>query len=241
MPKDERSKLDVKAQKCILLGYGIETKGYRLLNQENGKVFYSRDVKFNETSLREQSKEVTEIKAAECGKYIFELENTSEEDTTEQTFENQTDEIEKEHLHRSERSRHPTEFYGERVYIANGETGEPRTAAEARASPQKKEWESAMKNEMNSLVQNDVWDLVELPNGRSTVGCKWVFKKKSDADGKVERYKARLVAQGFAQRYGQDYDETFCPVVRFESVRTVIALAAKYGLKLHQMTSLLCS
>ena len=62
-----------------------------------------------------------------------------------------------------------------------------------------------------------------------------MFKKKSDAEGKVERYKARLVAQGFAQKYGQDYDETFCPVVRFESVRTVIALAAKYGLKLHQM------
>ena len=67
------------------------------------------------------------------------------------------------------------------------------------------------------------------------VGCKWVFKKKSDAEGKVERYKTRLVAQGFAQKYGQDYDETFCPVVWFESVRTVIALAAKYGLKLHQM------
>jgi len=116
-----------------------ETKGYRLLNQENGKVFYSRDVKFNETSLREQSKEVTEIKAAECGKYIFELENTSEEDTAEQIFENQTDEIEKEHLRRSERSRRPTEFYGERVYIANGESGEPRTVTEARASPQKKE------------------------------------------------------------------------------------------------------
>ena len=235
VPINERSKLDVKAQKCVLLGYDTETKGYRLLNQENGKVFYSRDVKFNESSLREQSKEVVEIKAAECRKYTFELENTNEEDTAEQTFENQTDEIEKEHLRRSERSRRPTDFYGERVYIANGESGEPRTAAEARASPQKKEWESAMKSEMKSLMHNDVWDLVELPNGRSAVGCKWVFKKKSDSEGKVERYKARLVAQGFAQRYGQDYDETFCPVVRFESVRTVIALAAKYGLKLHQM------
>ena len=56
-----------------------------------------------------------------------------------------------------------------------------------------------------------------------------MFKKKSDAEGKVEQYKARLVAQGFAQRYGQDYDEAFCPVVRFESLRYVIALAAKYG------------
>ena len=87
---------------------------------------------------------------------------------------------------------------------------------------------------MKSLVQNDVWDLVELPNGRSAVGCTWVFKKKSDPEGKVERYKAWLLAQGFAQRYEQDYDETFCPVVRFESVRTVITLAAKYGLKQYQ-------
>ena len=233
VPKDERSKLDAKAQKCVLLGYGTETKGYRLLNQESGKLFYSRDVKFNESSLRKQSKELTEIKAAECGKYTFEFESTSEEDTAEQTFENQAGELES--LRRSERSRRPTDFYGERAYIANSEPSEPRTAAEARASPQKKEWESAMKSEMKSLMQNEVWDLVELPNGRSAVGCKWVFKKKSDAEGKVERYKARLVAQGFAQRYGQDYDETFCPVVRFESVRTVIALAAKYGLKLHQM------
>ena len=233
VPKDERSKLDAKAQKCVLLGYGTETEGYRLLNQESGILFYSRDVKFNESSLRKQSKELTEIKAAECGKHTFEFESTSEEDTAEQTFENQTVEIE--NLRRSERSRRPTDFYGERAYIANSEPSEPRTAAEARASPQKKEWKSAMKSEMKSLMQNEVWDLVQLPNGRSAVGCKWVFKKKSDAEGKVERYKARLVAQGFAQKYGQDYDETFSPVVRFESVRTVIALAAKYGLKLHQM------
>ena len=235
VPKDERRKLDAKAQRCVLLGYGTETKGYRLFNIENDKVFFSRDVKFNESTLRKQPTELTEIKAAECGKYTFEFENTNEEASAEQTFENQTGEIEGEHLRRSERVKRPTDFYGERVCIANGEPGEPRTVAEARASPQKKEWESAMKSEMKSLMQNDVWDLVELPNGRNAVGCKWVFKKKSDAEGNVERYKARLVAQGFAQRYGQDYDETFCPVVRFESVRTVIALAAKYGLKLHQM------
>ena len=65
---------------------------------------------------------------------------------------------------------------------------------------------------------NDVWDLVELPSGRSAVGSKWVFKQKVDADGLVERHKARLVAQGCSQRFGLNYDETFCPVVRFESV-----------------------
>ena len=92
-----------------------------------------------------------------------------------------------------------------------------------------------MKAELNSLAQNDVWDLVPLPPGKKTVGSKWVFKKKTGADGKVEHFKARLVAQVFTQRYGDDYDETFCPVVRFESLRAVLALAVKNGLKLHQV------
>ena len=71
VPKDERSKLDVKAQKCVLLGYGTDTKRYRLLIQESEKLFYSRDIKLNESSLGKQSRELTEIKAAECGKYTF--------------------------------------------------------------------------------------------------------------------------------------------------------------------------
>lgn len=86
---------------------------------------------------------------------------------------------------------------------------------------------------MESLHTNEVWDLVELPSGRKAIGCKRVFKRKHDVDGSMERHKARLVAQGFNQKYEVDYDETFCPV-RFESVRTIISLAAKYDLKLHQ-------
>ena len=76
---------------------------------------------------------------------------------------------------------------------------------------------------------------VELPAGRKTVGCKWVFKEKVGADGNVDRYKARLVAQGFSQQYGLDYDETFSPVVRTESVHTLIALATQKNLLLNQM------
>ena len=88
---------------------------------------------------------------------------------------------------------------------------------------------------MDSIAQNDVWDLVELPPGRKLVGSKWVFKKKVGADGKVERFKARLVAQGFTQKYGDDYDETFCPVVRLESLRMMLALAVQHDLELHQV------
>ena len=74
-----------------------------------------------------------------------------------------------------------------------------------------------------------------MPEGRKVIGSKWVFKVKRNADGSVEKHKARLVAQGSSQKYGVDYDETFSPVVRFESIRTVIALAVKKGLKMHQM------
>ena len=98
-----------------------------------------------------------------------------------------------------------------------------------------KEWVEAMKSEMNSLKENDVWDLVKLPKGRKVIGCKWIFKTKVDGDGRIERYKARLVAQGYTQKFGIDYDQTFSPVVSFESIRSIIAIAAKNGLKLHQM------
>ena len=106
---------------------------------------------------------------------------------------------------------------------------------EALASRDKAKWRDAMEKEMESLHTNDVWDLVKLPKDRKAVGSKWVFKLKVGPDGLVERHKARLVAQGFSQKHGLDYDETFSPVVRFESLRTVIALAVQNGMKLHQM------
>ena len=92
-----------------------------------------------------------------------------------------------------------------------------------------------MDTEMKSMEENDVWDLVPLPAGRKIVGSKWVYKVKTGADGLIQRYKARLVAQGYTQRFGTDYDETFCPVIRQESLRVLMALSVKHGLQLHQM------
>lgn len=98
-----------------------------------------------------------------------------------------------------------------------------------------KEWEEAMNEEMHALVKNETWDLVPKPKDVKPVSCKWVYKLKKKADGSIDRYKARLVARGFSQVYGEDYEETFSPVAKMTSVRVVISLAASLGWKLCQL------
>ncbi|KAJ7971862.1 Retrovirus-related Pol polyprotein from transposon TNT 1-94 [Quillaja saponaria] len=103
---------------------------------------------------------------------------------------------------------------------------------EALADPK---WEDAMVEEMKALSKNDTWELASLPHGKRAVGCKWVFTIKKKADGTIERYKARLVARGFTQTYGVDYQETFAPVAKMNSIRVLISCAANLGWDLQQL------
>ena len=92
-----------------------------------------------------------------------------------------------------------------------------------------------MEDELRSMSTNKVCDLVEIPDGVKLVGCKWVYKTKRDSKGKVERFNARLVAKGFTQKKGIDYNETFSPVSTKDSFRVGMSLVAHFDMELHQM------
>ncbi|CAL9009279.1 unnamed protein product [Prunus brigantina] len=107
----------------------------------------------------------------------------------------------------------------------------PSSVEEALMDPN---WKQAMNDEMQALQKNSTWELVPLPSGKRTVGCRWIYTIKLKADGSIERYKARLVAKGYTQRYGVDYQETFAPVAKINTVRILISLAANLDWPLHQ-------
>jgi hypothetical protein len=100
---------------------------------------------------------------------------------------------------------------------------------------QKKEWAYAMIEEYQSIIKNDVWEIVPRPKSKDVVSSKWIYKIKHVVDGSIEKYKERFVSHGFSQKEGIDYEETFSLVSIYTSIRTIIALATKMKWKLHQM------
>lgn len=92
-----------------------------------------------------------------------------------------------------------------------------------------------MDEEIYTIHKNETWELVERPAGKKVISVKWIYKIKTDECGQIQKLKARLVARGFTQTYGEDYGETFAPVSRHDTIRTLIAVAAQNKWKLHQM------
>ncbi|XP_074298256.1 uncharacterized protein LOC141629094 [Silene latifolia] len=136
---------------------------------------------------------------------------------------------------RERRSAIPDDYETYNVECDLSISEDPVSFRKAKESDNYEKWLIAMKEEMKSMDDNKVWDLVVLPEGSKAVGSKWVYKTKRDSKGNIERYKARLVAKGFTQKDGIDYKETFSPVSKKDSLRIVLALVAHYDLELHQM------
>lgn len=234
VPKEERQKLDSKTKKCTLLGYGSVRKGYRVFDHSTKKVLYSRNVVFDEQETGSPPVEEESVQHPVVLDTIEDHEHDEEggdgDDSTTSEDSHGVEPLPR----RSTRERRPVDYYGfQQANLAIHY--EPTTIEEATSCPEKDRWNEAMRKEMKSLKDNKVWELTTLPLEKKAIGSKWVYKVKTNSDGSIERYKARLVAQGFDQRFGSDYDETFCPVVRLESLRTLTALSTQHGLELHHV------
>jgi transposase InsO family protein len=112
---------------------------------------------------------------------------------------------------------------------------DPSTYEEAMSGPDAHKWREAMQAEINCLHAAGTYNVVPLPQGRTAIGGKWVYKTKRNATGDIVKYKARWVAQGFSQKSGIDYNETFAPVARFDSIRAILSMVAHHDWELHQM------
>ena len=129
-------------------------------------------------------------------------------------------------------SKRPHRYSSYVVQMTQISTAKPSSFEEA---VKQQVWKDAMMEEYQSILKNDVWDIVPRLEGKSIVSSKWIYKIKHAADGSIAKYKARFVARGFSQKEGIDYDETFAPVARYTSIITIISLAVVLGWKLHQM------
>ncbi|KAK9033664.1 hypothetical protein V6N11_049850 [Hibiscus sabdariffa] len=194
------TKLEPKSEKCTFVGYPKVTKGYYFYNEN--KVFVARTGVFLEKEFLMNSGKGRNIELKEVQQQQ-DIEPEVEEISRE-VEENSTD-LETQPLRRSTRERHEPERYGFLV-TTHGDVllvdqDEPRTYQEAVSSPDSEKWLEAMRSEMDSMSDNQVWTLVEPPEGVKPIGCKWVFKKKTDMEGNVQTYKGRLVAKAAFHDY----------------------------------------
>ncbi|KAJ9544557.1 hypothetical protein OSB04_024264 [Centaurea solstitialis] len=149
---------------------------------------------------------------------------------------NTREDVDIQDLRRSTRVRQEPDMYlGFLVSQVGGDLNEPTSYGEVVSGSESEQWQEAMKAEMQSMYDNQVWELTDLPQHCRAVGRKWVFKKKTDMDGNVHTFKARLVAKGFTQTHGIDYDETFSPVAMLKSIRILMAISTYFNYEIWQM------
>ncbi|GJQ98203.1 retrovirus-related pol polyprotein from transposon TNT 1-94 [Tanacetum coccineum] len=238
--KDYLTKFDPKSYEGVFLGYSQNSKAYIILNKHTRKIEESLNVTFDETPPPSKTSPLVDddLDKEEAIREIKKknLENAVEDETLE------IDDI----VNIKESRNHPLENVignlNQRTLRSQAQnqsnffcfisTIEPKNVNEALGD---ESWIVAMQEELNQFIANDVWELVPQPRNMTIIGTKWVFRNKLDENGIVSRNKARLVAQGYNQQEGIDYDETYAPVARLESIRILLAYACALDFKLFQM------
>lgn len=222
-----RRKLNSKARECIFLGYPQGSKGYRLLENSSGKILKSRDITFlEEKPLITQNKNfVDALKPGQHTIYIP-CQTTDDKFLKQKADKSLSQSVTLKEVPSINNSQQPA--IDKYVYDKENDNDEAelKTYQEAINDPHSEEWLNAIK-ELESLQTNNTWHLKPVPKNKKVIGYKWVFEVKTAPDGKTKRFKARLAAQGFSQKFGSDYDEVFAPVVRITTIRAFLCTAGK--------------
>lgn len=262
IPPNKRRKLEVKSRRLLFVGLAQGMKAYRFLDISTDKIIISRDVKFIDSqneeiiSIDENQKEkegsneveiVLSNEATDDGPEkekelpSHQLDTISDENGSIEGGEWNLNKKEENHrkgdentdlLRRSNRIK--TKKY-EKTLKANLTPLEPTSYEEAIVCEDREKWIAAMNEEMISIDENKTWELAELPEHRKAIGCKWVYKIKQGANNEITQYKARLVAQGYSQKFGEDYDAVFAPVVKQTTLRILLTIAGRNEMKLRHL------
>ncbi|KAG2960190.1 hypothetical protein PC119_g26469 [Phytophthora cactorum] len=252
-PKEKRLKWDPKARAGIFLGYEEVSKAYRLYDIKAGQVVINvddldvdsldidddgpRQTEYKQTGKRKSrpSDEDEATRRPHTVRHRPGLEEASAPYSSSSSHRVDADEEEKSGDQDEEST--PPVFWraSANAVEATVDLSEPSTFQEAVNGPDQVHWRKAIRAELESMRLRGVFRAAKLPNGQRAIGTKWVFKIKRKADGSIEKYKARLVAKGFKQKYGIDYTETFSPVVKYVTLRMIIAIAKYFGWPLDQL------
>ncbi|KAJ9561120.1 hypothetical protein OSB04_006280 [Centaurea solstitialis] len=226
VPPPKVQKLGPKTVDCIFIGYALNSNAHRFLvydskNPEIHKntIMESRNASYFEDVFPCLNKE-GKVSSSKGKEIVREDEQTISEEDEEQP-------------RRSKRARVEKSFGPD--FLTYMVESEPKTYREAVTSSEGPQWKEAIKSEIDSILQNHTWELVDLPPGCKPLGYRWIFKKKMKTDGTIDKYKARLVIKGYRQKEGLDYFDTYSPVTRITSIRLVLAIAAIRNLQIHQM------
>src|ERR1044072_6624186 len=247
-------KMDPKSDEGLFLGYSTSSKAYRVYNLRTKVMMESVNVVVDNTpeireSISEEDDEVgisnAESTVSPVRQYATTSNTTSDTLSAEETnLDTNTPAQNKGHSTRIQKIHPQDNIIGSpsegvmtrsRKRIANAcfiSQVEPKNIKEA---PLDEFWINAMQDELSQFKRNEVWNLVPRPEGVTVIGTKWIFKNKSYEVGNVTRNKARLVAQGYTQVEGVDFDETFAPVTRLESIRLLLGVACLLRFGLYQM------
>ena len=248
--KDTRrhqGKLEDRSKAMIFIGYQIGTKAYKCLDPVNLKVIISRDIIFEEAeswTWSTQGESPTPLTFLPM--FSSDHENEDQVDSSDEEVEGSTESnppsVEMDSTTSGEmtspRYRSLTDLYtettpitqDEEVFLLSGE--EPLTYIEAASE---EVWMRAMREEMLAIDKNETWELESPPPNCKPIGLKWIFKVKKSPQGVIIKLKARLVVKRYSQRKGVDYDEIYSPVVRIETIRVLIALAALEDWQIHHL------